>query len=491
MSDSTQNNSVSKHSFLYFLGRGLPGLVNFFALSVYTRLLSPVEYGEYALVVATVMLLNMVFYQWIRLALIRFYHNCKSESDFSVLYSSIGIGFVASSILSVIVSVIYFVFNSKTKDVVELLLLGNILLWLEAFFETNLDYFRSNLLAKKYSYAFISKSVIAICVGSVLAYYKMGAVGLILAIIIADVVVCIIYFSPFIRVLARSFSHYDSSHFKTLVMYGLPLTASFAMSFIVNSSDRYFINYYLGEASTGYYSVGYDLARSTLWVIMTSINLASFPLAVRALDRGGPPEANVQLKANFLIMVAISLPAAIGMAVLATRISNIFIGKLYASQVALIIPFISIGTLIAGLKAFYVDQSFQLGKKTYLQMWSVLAAAVVNIVLNILWIPTIGIMGAVYSTVICFVISLIVGIVLSKKSFKMPVPYLDFIFILIASLVMGAAIMVSGLYLKQTAINLGLLVLIGMVVYSLILVVFGFPAKLSINIPGLRNRNKA
>lgn len=52
-----------RHSALYTLARGLPGLINFAALAVYTRLLGPEEYGRYALVIAAVGLANAVLFQ--------------------------------------------------------------------------------------------------------------------------------------------------------------------------------------------------------------------------------------------------------------------------------------------------------------------------------------------------------------------------------------------------------------------------------------------
>ena len=51
-----------RHSALYLLARGVPGLVNFFAIAIYTRMLSPEEYGRYALVVAGVGLFNVNFF---------------------------------------------------------------------------------------------------------------------------------------------------------------------------------------------------------------------------------------------------------------------------------------------------------------------------------------------------------------------------------------------------------------------------------------------
>jgi O-antigen/teichoic acid export membrane protein len=61
-----------RHSAAYALARGLPALINFAALALFTRLLGPDEYGRYALVIATVVLANGIGFQWIHLGLLRY-----------------------------------------------------------------------------------------------------------------------------------------------------------------------------------------------------------------------------------------------------------------------------------------------------------------------------------------------------------------------------------------------------------------------------------
>jgi len=63
---------LGRHSVIYLLGRGLAGVLSFLTIPIYTRLLSPYDYGRYTLVVAGVNLFNVVLFQWIRIALLRF-----------------------------------------------------------------------------------------------------------------------------------------------------------------------------------------------------------------------------------------------------------------------------------------------------------------------------------------------------------------------------------------------------------------------------------
>src|SRR6478672_3577473 len=80
---SSQSEKLSKshlvsHAAIYLVARGLPGLIAFLAIPVFTRLLEPGAYGRYALVLATASVLNALLFQWLRLSLVRYlpaYHN--------------------------------------------------------------------------------------------------------------------------------------------------------------------------------------------------------------------------------------------------------------------------------------------------------------------------------------------------------------------------------------------------------------------------------
>jgi len=64
--------TLLRHSAIYLIARGVPGAINFLAIAIYTRLLSPQEYGQYVLVFSAVTLINIVLYDWLKLSLLRF-----------------------------------------------------------------------------------------------------------------------------------------------------------------------------------------------------------------------------------------------------------------------------------------------------------------------------------------------------------------------------------------------------------------------------------
>ena len=65
--------SLISHSFLYFAVRVGNGVVAIATLAVFTRLLSPEEYGVYALGMAVATVASGVLFQWLNVAISRFY----------------------------------------------------------------------------------------------------------------------------------------------------------------------------------------------------------------------------------------------------------------------------------------------------------------------------------------------------------------------------------------------------------------------------------
>src|SRR4051812_24188585 len=77
---------------IYLLARGGARLITFLAIPLFTRLLTPADYGRYALLTALVNLLNALIFQWLRLALVRYlpiYRDRAAELKSTMIVASI------------------------------------------------------------------------------------------------------------------------------------------------------------------------------------------------------------------------------------------------------------------------------------------------------------------------------------------------------------------------------------------------------------------
>ncbi|MFD2035450.1 oligosaccharide flippase family protein [Belliella marina] len=460
-----------KHSLIYLVGRGIPGIINFAALSVYTRLLSPEDYGQYAIVISTVALCNTLLFQWIRMGLLRYLPKFDTELKRAPLYANIAVGYATAIFVSLLMTGLLYIINPG-EMVVKLAVFGMVLLWTEAFFEIALELLRSNLQVIRYSLSFTLKSSFALGMGILMVYNGFGVRGLLISLAASTILTTILSMKSILLAISISFRHFKLSFFREFLIYGIPFTVTFGMTFIFNSSDRYFINYFLGDRETGLYAVAYDLARQSLWVVMSAINLGSFPLAIRALESSGVVAANIQLIKNLQLLLKISLPISLGFIALSSEVVDLFIGEKFVAEAKQIVPYIIGGTVMVGAKNFYFDQSFQLGKRTYLQIYPVIAAAVVNVGLNMFIISWLGVIGAVISTLISFSIALTMSIVISRRVYPLPFPFIYFLKVLLASSIMGLGLFYGKEIMEGYVLRLVVLVPLGALVYLLLLRVF-------------------
>lgn len=449
---------LAKHSLLYVLARGLPGLINFAALAVYTRILTPDQYGQYAIVIALVGLLNMMFFEWLHLGLLRFLP-ARTVSK-PVFLSTVLRVFLIIASVSAIAGLCWYGFSFGLPER-HLIIPGLLLLLVTGLFNLNLQLKAAQLLPMHYGRLSAGKSVISLLAGSGLVYYGFGADGVLYALSLGMAVS--------IGLWARNewqglhFDLFDKVLVRKLLIYGLPLSVNLAMAEIISSSDRFFLNWMHNEATTGLYAVGYDLASHVLGVLLMIINLAAYPLAVRALEQQGEQGAKHQLRQNLVLIVGVSFPAAAGLAVLAPGITGLLIGEQFQQAAQVIVPWVALAALLAGLKSYYFDMAFQLGQNTVGQLKVLLVAVVVNLVLNYYLIPEYSAMGAIYATLCAYAIGLILSAVKGRKHFKLPLPGIEIIKITLATIMMGLAIW--PFHMLADALTLVISILFGALIY--------------------------
>lgn len=404
-----------KHSLTYALARGVPGLVNFLAIAVYTRLLVPEQYGEYSLVLASVALADSLLIQWLRLGLLRFLPQAADRERLLATVRSVW--FVIAAVLGAgTVLALLLPFPALPAG---LLVAGLLVFLAQGWFELNLELIRSSLEPGRYGRLALLRSLLSLGLGALFAW-RFGAAGLLSGLAAGTMLsYLLLREGREWRVRTGRFTA-DRRLIGRLLNYGLPLTITLALSFIVNSSDRFLIGWFLGTDATGLYSAGYDLAQFSITMLLTVVNLAAYPLTVRALEQSGAAAARQRLHDTLQLLLMVGLPAVTGLAMLAGPIASVVVAPEFTAAAAQVIPWIAVAALLAGIKAYFVDVGFQLQGDTRLQAWVMLAAAALNVGLNLILIPRFGLMGAVWSTVAVYVLALLLSVWLVRSSFRMP-----------------------------------------------------------------------
>lgn len=429
-----------RHSLYYLIARGLPGLVNFAALAMYTRLLTPEDFGRYSLVIASVSLIHVLAFQWLQLVLTRFLPAYRHDPQI-VQRSVLALFLLFSSVVCIVgLGAALFWSDPVWRS---LLAFAVPLTVAEAWLQLNLRLASTQLKPSRYGLLLGGKSLIAVTVGGWAAWLGLGAAAPLLGLLVGASVAWLLFGYHLWHSLRPRWP--SPTLLKDYASYGLPLIGTCALGWIIASSDRLIIAWIIDEAATGIYAVGYDLAQHSLGLLLAVANTAAYPLAIRKFEREGKEAARSQLAQNGELIATLALTGAVGLAVIAPVLTDVMLGPDFREEALDVIPWIAAVAAIAGIKAFHFDLAFQLMRKSYGQLYVAAIAALSNIVLNFFLIPVYGIIGAAWASFIAYAMACLISWRLGKDFFDMP-PVLPM-------LIRGAAVALSTGLIAHMAVG--------------------------------------
>jgi O-antigen/teichoic acid export membrane protein len=403
----------------YVFARGGPGLANFVALAVFTRLLGPDGYGSYALVIATVGLGYAVLYQWLSLATIRFAQS--PQADRSAVLAAVRRWYlrVSAAVAFVVAGAFAVGLPSVPRATIAL---GGALLLAQAWLEINLMLAAADRTPGRYGLLAGLRAVLALGLGAVAATSGFGFNGVLAAAVVGFAV-------PGVWAAAvgwRSAPLANPARMdRALFGYGAPLVGTFLLDFFVSTSDRMMIGAMHGAAAAGTYAAAYDLTQQSLWTLMMITNLAAYPLLVAAAEDPNRAALASFGRRHLGLLLAVGVPTAAGLAVLAPGISTAVFGDRFSVAAAGVLPIVAGAILLGGIKAYYFDLAFQIARSTRGQLAVAAVAGLVNVGLNVAWIPRWGGLGAAWATFCAYAVGLGLSVALGRRALRLPVSWSD------------------------------------------------------------------
>jgi len=188
---------------------------------------------------------------------------------------------------------------------------------------------------------------------------------------------------------------------------GFPLILSYVTSFILRSSDRYIIAFFISVTAVGYYSPAYTLGSLIIFFPMVS-GVVLPPLLSKAVDSGRKQEAQAMVNYTIMGFLLIGIPFVLGSYIISKPILNLLANAEVAEKAYLIVPVIAIGTIFYGLNVILSNVLFvQMRTKTI--FWVNTMVAIVNLILNFALIYVFrNIMIAALSALFSYFVSFII-----------------------------------------------------------------------------------
>jgi O-antigen/teichoic acid export membrane protein len=269
------------------------------------------------------------------------------------------------------------------------------------------------------------------------------------------------------RYLEVRFCRFALVHMKSLFNFSFWIFLAASGLFILTTSDVIFIGYFMSNADVGVYRVAVQLASLGVFVAL-ALESVLFPRFSRWNEEQNHEIMATSLSRAFTYSLILAVPFCVGGWLLADKLLYFFYGEAFTSGTLALM-------VLLPLYVIYVFQNLQMMTLNALNhpkdtFWITSMIVLVNIVLNILMIPAIGITGAAIATLISLFISAILGYLVLGKYLSVKMEKKPLLHILWAAAVM--AFVLGGLRLVVPVVNLGYLiglVIIGAVVYFVLL----------------------
>ena len=427
---------LGAQSAIYGLGGIVSRILAVLLLPLYTHYLTPTDYGHVETLVALTTVLIILLRGGIQSAFFRFWfddddrasHLRVLRTSFWFTMTSATAGLVAGIVLAAPIASGLF----GDAGLADLVRASFVALWAAMNYEQLTWVFR----VEQRPVAFVAATLanILLTVGMTLllvVHFQKGAVGVIVG-----------NFSGTLLVYAALIGYrrdqlglqFDRRLFREMNRFGLPLVPSALFLWVTNFSDRFFLVKLADASEVGLYSVGVRIA-SAMVLLLTAFRNA-WPAFAYSIRDDAEARRTYAYVLTYLVFVCSWLAVALGL--LSPWLVEWLATPAFAEASRVV------GLLAFGAVAFavYIVVSIGVGRIKRTQfMWAVtLSGAAVNFALNLILIPTYGMMGAAVATIAAYVVMAASISWWSQRIY--PVPY-QWRRVLTAGLA-GVALVVAG-----------------------------------------------
>lgn len=200
-----------------------------------------------------------------------------------------------------------------------------------------------------------------------------------------------------ILLMVRGKRFYDRRFWKFSLNLSLPLIGYSIASQVLSVSGRVMISSMVGDAETGVYGVLYSASSIALF-LWSAINASFIPYLFRNIDTEG--HRGIRRASNLLLAVFALVSVLISW--LGPEIIKVLATDEYLASITLMPP-IAAGVFLTSISNLYSNILVYYKKTKYI-MFAAIAAAVVNVALNLVAIPLFGYGAAAYTTLASYII---------------------------------------------------------------------------------------
>ena len=411
---------VVRHTAIYGSGYVTMAVASFVLVPIYTRHLTPADYGVLGLMLVLYGLMSQVYDFGVTNSVGRFFFDTpEGERDTALLQlRTTALCFLL--VFGGFMTLILWVFAAdwsrlltQSSSYAGLVRIIAVTLYAEGIAIVPLTMIRMQARSRLFVTITIARFVVTLAL-SILFVVGLGwgVRGALLA-NAASALAVLVVLAPDYRTALRGRPSWSLQ--RQMLSFGLPFFPVILSAWFIEASDRYLLGLYRGHAEVGYYVLGYKVAQ-IMQIALAAFSMGWAPLRYKIHERADAPELYRRITTYYVLAAGL---LTVAIAVFAREIVGVIAPPSYASAAG-IVPLIAFGYALNGLYLMMVT-GMGVAKNTVPMACVVTTAAVVNVGINIIVIPPWGMRAAAVTTVLANAIMVAGGWYYSQRVY--PIPY--------------------------------------------------------------------
>jgi O-antigen/teichoic acid export membrane protein len=407
---------ISRQLFAYGTADVFVLAISFLLLPIYTRVLSPREYGALALLLVVEAVLKIVNRWGLDAAFLRFYYECPDNEQRKTLAGTIA-GFIAlaNGALAALLLLLAGPINRLLFGSDEFIWPYRLLI-LNGFLSTFL-FLPFTLLRIQERARLFATINFSLSLGTILLRLlfvvglRLGLFGIILADVIVTAAVLVALGGLLRSMLAWRFS---SSRLRDVLAYGFPYVPNGVLTHVMGMGDRFILAMYMPLRDVGIYLIAGSVA-TLIKYFPVAFDVAWTPFAYDSMQRRDAPVLFARMATYAFAVLAALLVALSG---LAPPLMVLTLPGDYQVAASLV-PILALAMAVQTVRSL-PQTSLNIAKRTNVYPTVTAAGAAISIAAYFALIPRFGMYGAAAALLISQTLSTALMVFLAQRAYRIP-----------------------------------------------------------------------
>lgn len=419
--------TLIKHYVIYLAGVILVNASGFFLIPIYTRYLTTHDFGILEVINVSVEISSIIFSAGIGMACLSLY---SKEQDINKKNRIVSTAVIDMLFLAISGATVFLIISGRINDSLfhgrnnlYLFRIAGLLMLCQLALSVPMSYIQARMESRLYVTVASTQCIISITTNTILVvFFEMGVLGILLGNLITTLGFAVgltIYSLMEVKV------HHEFTVSKRLLSFGLPFIPGGLFQFILHSADRYFIQRLLDSSALGIYSIGYKMGTLVSLMVLAPFVRIWGPYMFKLDKESTKSEA---FGKYFLYLVTTYCLLALPVALFAREILRVLTGPAYWPGYK-VVPYVLLAYLFWTTAAFF-DSGFYITERTIYKPFIMGVAAALIFLLYWKMIPSFGILGGAYATMICFGVFSILTYLISDRIYPIHYPLLKYGYVL-------------------------------------------------------------